>query len=265
MSTLDRVKARHEMLRATDARILTLDIERTPNLLAEWSLAPRKHRASLDAIVEVARINCVATKWYDERRPQAHTEWDHGYEGMLRSVYELLEQADWVIGFNSRSFDIKLLTAAFIEQGWGPPLPFDQVDLLTELRRVGKWESMKLDHICDRLLEERKLDHEGMQMWMQVMAGDEKARRKYVRYAKQDVILTERLFDRVRGWIRTPNINLIRNQRVAGCSTCGSDDQQKAGFRSLTTGKYRLFRCNVCGKVDRSTVSEERVYRRGAV
>ena len=89
-----------------------------------------------------------AAKWhgseeceYSSLRMVGHTP--SGQRKMLKEIYELLQDADVVVGYNSNSFDLKILNTEFLEQGWSQPSPYKTVDLLRVVRRKFRFTSNK--------------------------------------------------------------------------------------------------------------------------
>ncbi|NIV35232.1 MAG: hypothetical protein GWN58_38990, partial [Anaerolineae bacterium] len=54
-------------------------------------------------------------------------EWD--MEGMLEGAWELLDEADAVVHYNGKKFDIPTLNREFVKYGFTPPSPYKQIDL----------------------------------------------------------------------------------------------------------------------------------------
>jgi len=265
VSVLDRAIARQQLLRSTDARILTIDIETSPMQVWCWQLTGNDFIPP-DRIIEPGRVLCFAAKWYGGKSVMFHAEWQEpGPVGMARAAWELLDQADIVVGYNHRRFDLKWLNTLFLREQWGPPSPFDTIDLLPTMRQTFRFPSNSLDHVSRTLEIGHKVEHEGFKLWKLVMAGDRAAQRRMRHYNIHDVELTEQVYDEVRPFIKShPNVNLHRKERVSACDKCGSDDLERRGYRRLQTGAYALFRCRTCGGWSRATHAEERVHRRGA-
>jgi hypothetical protein len=71
------------------------------------------------------------------------------------------------------------------------------------------------------------------------------------KYNKQDVLLLEKVYDRLLPWIKShPNHNLFSGH---GCPNCGSGRLQKRGFTYTTTGTFQRFQCTDCGSWSKSS------------
>jgi hypothetical protein len=74
------------------------------------------------------------------------------------------------------------------------------------------------------------------------MKGDKKALDKMVRYNKQDVRLLERVYKKLRPYMRThPNENLFRFVKV--CPVCGSRKFKKQGYKYNRTSVRQQYQC----------------------
>ena len=249
----------------TNARILCLDIETRPILAYVWQLKADYIPPAM--IVDPGGVMCFAAKWFGE--PKIHFASDHhdGHESMLRQAWSLIDQADWIIGYNSRGFDLRHLRREFIVTGLGPPSPHRDIDLLPGIRARFKFPSNKLTEVATELGIGKKVEHSGWALWRDCMAGDDKAWALMRKYNKHDVVLTEETYCRVRAWLPNhPNINMHRDVRVSGCHVCGSDDLDDAGFKYAQTRAYKQFRCNVCGAYSQSTHHEPEMaqHRKGS-
>lgn len=236
-----------------DARmkILTLDIECMPNTVYVWDLRNNNY-ISPSQVVDYAHLACVAYKFLGEPVKFAVAP---KYEPMmtgpyytLRHLWEALDEADVVVTFNGKKFDIPRLNSAFKEAGFDAPSPYQQVDLYQLIRKTFYWPSMKLDEICKILLGDQKRGHEGLNLWIRCMNGDPDAWRIFQEYNEKDVLLTEELYLDIRGWLpNQPNALLYdENPEIRGCPTCGSGSFQRRGTRQLATGTYQQYQCNDC-------------------
>jgi transposase-like protein len=67
------------------------------------------------------------------------------------------------------------------------------------------------------------------------------------------VVLTERLYERVRPWIANHPSYAVRTGDLV-CPTCGATPDQgynRDGFRYTKTRAYQRYHCNRCGKWSR--------------
>ena len=235
----------------SNARIAVIDIEQRPALGYVWQQWDQNmHNPQ---VVEPVSMLCFANKWVGERGTEFHSvNGSKDAEAALRfdvayRAWSILDEADAVVTFNGDRYDIPHLNREFAAAGLGPPSPYKSIDLYKTAKRM-KWFSHKLDYVADQLRLGRKLETGGFQLWLDVMAGDEKAWRKFERYNRRDVVITEKLFLELLPWIKNPlNYNLFREEGE-GCPRCPSEKApQKRGFRYTPTAKYQRYYCTDCG------------------
>ena len=251
-------------LAARQPRLLTIDIETRPLTAHVWGI--REQNIGTNQIVDQGGVMCWAAKWHDEKRVMFSSDFHDGHNEMILRAWNLLDEADIVIGWNHRAFDLKHLQREFVLAGLGAPTPWQDVDLLQTVRRRFKFPSNKLDWVARELGIGAKLSHTGMDLWQRCMDGDERAWRLMKKYNIQDVKLTETLYDRLLGWVPNhPNINMLRAERISACSTCGSQNLEGVGVHVTATRAYERFRCKDCGAYSRTSHSDPRrtQHRRG--
>lgn len=248
-------------------KLLTVDIETTPNLAHVWQLWGQQN-IGLNQLMESSELLCAAYKWHDIDSTffiygPNYADVDPGNGWGLSDLYDAINLADAVITYNGKKFDIPRLNSAFIENGFDVPAPYHQIDLYQTVKRVFGWPSMKLDYVAGKLLGENKVKHEGHDLWVKCMAGDPDAWARMREYNMQDVVITEKLYDKLKPWIPNhPNVLLYEeNPAFRACPKCGSEHYQKRGFLAKITGTYQKYQCQDCKgwfsdnkRIDGSTV-----------
>ena len=188
-----------------------------------------------------------------------------GEKTMLRKIHKLLDDADVVVHYNGKKFDIPALNKEFITNGLTPPAPYKQIDLLTVSRSKFKFVSNKMDYVAQVLGLGQKVRHKGFQLWIDCMNGNKESWKVMESYNKQDVTLLEKLYTKMLPWIgKHPNFGLYTEEDNAAtlvCTHCGSKRYQRRGYSYTSTHKYPRYRCNDCGSWFRGNVSE---FKRGA-
>lgn len=173
-----------------------------------------------------------------------------GVDRMLQDIHDLLEEADAVVHYNGRKFDIPILYKEFIKHGITPPQPFHQIDLLETARRRFRFESNKLDYVAQFLGIGAKMQHKGMELWNECMEGDKKSWKTMEKYNKQDVLLLPCVYNKLLPWIQDhPNSSLyVANPDDVRpvCTNCGSHDVVKKGMEHLKTLSYQRYKCSNC-------------------
>ena len=233
----------------SDMKILTLDIETSPIDAYVWGLW--QQNVGLHGIKEPTRMLSWSAKWYGDDEVMYASEFHHGHKNMVKEAYRLVNEADAIVGWNSKNFDMKHLNREFVELGLAPPTSYHNIDLLLTARQNFKFPSNKLDYVAGVLLGEHKMDTGGFGLWVACMEGDGEAWDKMVDYNIEDVLLTERMYDRLQGWIKNhPNHALfVEDQDAPICRNCSSDHVISKGPEYDTTGvfAYQRYKCVDCG------------------
>ena len=230
--------------------ILTIDIETSPNLAHVWALW--NQNVGLSQLREASEVMCFAAKWYDEDDVIFYSGRDDGRDEMIRAAHDLLSEADIVVTYNGKKFDIPHLNREFIEVGLTPPAPFKQVDLYQTVRRQFRFPSNKLDYVAQKLELGAKTSHTGHQLWVDCLAGDDEAWALMQTYNEHDVILTEALYDRLLPWItQHPTVALFAPEVEPQCPACGGTSLQRRGQAYTSVSVYQRYQCNGCGKWSR--------------
>ena len=123
------------------------------------------------------------------------------------------------------------------------------------MRQQFALEARSLDFACQRLGLGGKRGHYSIAMARAAHGGDERAQRKMEAYNRGDVKATIDLWNRVRGLVHVPGLNLglyHRDDRLR-CSTCGHDalDVEVQDAATPQT-QYALYRCRKCHNLTRS-------------
>lgn len=224
-------------------KILVLDIETRPNLVWAWGLF--KQNISINQIVEPSTIMCWAAKWVGKKPVYFADERD---PDMMALLWDLLDEADVVVSYNGKRFDMPTINKEFVKRGWAPPSRYRQVDLLQTVRREFRFTSTKMDHVCRELGLGSKTQHSGMSLWKACMDGDKRAWGTMKKYNKQDVKLTEQLYNELLPWITNhPNWGMYVDSDNPVCPNCASDKIIKKGMQVTQTRTYQRYRCNGCG------------------
>lgn len=234
---------------ADGPKVLYLDIEMTPIVAYTWSLWPKA--IGINQMIEDPYMLCFGAKWAGSDTVVFKSVHHDGKEQMLRELHMLLDQAEVVSGWNSASFDSKHIKREFLENGFTPPSPWKELDLMREAKKQFRMPSNKLDYYAQKLGLGAKVQHGGFQLWIDCMAGDDKAWDLMREYQVQDVDLLPLLHEKLRPWIKNPTWGVHSDKD--GCARCGSTDAQKRGKYATDAGVYQRFQCNNCGGWFRGT------------
>lgn len=231
-------------------KILFLDIETSPNLVYVWGLWDQN--VAINQIVESGHTLCWAAQWQGEKEIMFSAIWKDGRRKMVKRIHDLLSEADIVVHYNGKRFDIPTLNKEFLLHGFTPPAPYKQVDLLEVVKKKFRFPSNKMDFIAQALEIGAKVEHKGMELWRGCMAGNKEDQAAMEEYNRQDVNLLSPIYTRVLPWVDNhPNVGLFVDTTEPVCSHCGSSHIQSRGPRKherTGVALYQRFQCQDCGK-----------------
>lgn len=235
-----------------DVKTLILDLETQPTKGYVWQMFD--NNLGLNQIVEPGKVISWAAKWYGDDDVYYSSINMTSHKNMVHEIWKMLNDADEVVGWNSNSFDLKLLNAAFAVYGFGPPSPYKKVDLMRTVKSQMKFLSNKLDFVSGQFGVGHKLEHEGFDLWVKIMNKDQDAWKRFEEYNIQDVLLTERMYEKLRGWI-TNGVNRSTHSNSFVCPICGGTHLQKRGTAPTTTMLYQRYQCMSCGAWPRERIA----------
>ncbi len=244
-------------------RIAVLDIERQ-SAIADgiWQLK-QSGWINPGQIIEPARTICFAWKWLNEPEVHFAAEWNGGHKKMVQKAWDVLDEADYIVGWNSRAFDVKHLRTEFITQGLTPPSPHKDIDLMVVAKRNFGFMSNRLSYVAEQLGAGAKLDNGGADLWrsLRTAKGAElkAAKAMMEAYNKQDVALTEEVYHIMLPWVDGLNVPIYNGTEEPACSNCGSTTLHYRGVQIAATRSYRRFQCQMCGKWGREVKCESAV------
>lgn len=220
------------------------DIETTPNLGYVWG----KWQQDVIEYETEWTMLCFAYKWLGERKVVAVGQNKFSEEILVRRLHSLFEEADIVIAHNGNSFDVKMCNAKFIEFGLDPPSFYKSIDTKLVAKRYFRFNSNKLDDLGNLLGLGRKIQTGGFQLWTGCMSGDRKSWDLMLKYNKQDVVLLEKVYLKMRPWMDNhPALNLLVDNLDA-CPKCGKGPLHKRGSRKYNkTTVVQRYKCTNCG------------------
>lgn len=241
-------------------KILILDIETSPMKAYVWKRW--KENISLDQTISEWFMISWSAKWLNSSEimgevltsEEAINEDDFR---IVKSLWLLLDEADIVIAHNGSRFDIPKINSRFIINGFPPPKPYRQIDTLITAKKVFGFSSNKLDALATYFNIPNKIKTD-FELWKKSIEGDKEALSYMLKYNKQDVIILEKVYLKLRPWIyKHPNINNING--INKCPFCGS---AKATIQdknyNLQVNSYPLYRCDDCHGFYRGTNKVEK-------
>ena len=170
---------------------------------------------------------------------------------VANSLHKLLNEADIVVAHYGDKFDLPWMRTCFLKHNLNPISSLQSIDTLKSAKKILRFKSNKLDYIAKSLGLEGKFET-GFQLWVRCQKGDPEALRSMTEYCDQDVLVLEKVYLKLRPYIRPhPNVALFYQDASHRCPTCGSDDlawEQNGKPHEYNTGTniFPAFQCNSC-------------------
>lgn len=237
---------------AMKTKVLLYDIETMANLAYVWG----KYEQDVVAYEKEWYMLSFAYKWLGEEKTHVVSLPDFktwkkdktNDKELVSTLWKLFDEADIIIAHNGNSFDQKKSNARFIVHGLPAPSPYRQIDTKLVAKRYFNFNSNKLDDLANVLGLGRKIKTGGFDLWLGCASGDINSWKMMCSYNKQDVILLEKVYLKLRGWIANhPSLGILTGERGL-CPACRSSKLQKRGFgvKGNSTKVQRL-QCQDCG------------------
>jgi hypothetical protein len=227
----------------TGPKILFIDIETKPIFAQVWALWDQN--VGLNQIQEDWSILSFCAKWkgsediiYRDLAGQADFEDD---SVLLGDLWSLLNEADFVVGQNSKRFDVKKINARLVLNGYPKPSTFRQIDTMEVAKRQFGFTSNKLEYMTDKLCKVyKKLPHKkfpGFMLWSECLKGNPEAWAEMKEYNVHDVLSLEELYDIISSWDnQLPNFDVYVDELL------DMSEWVEDGFHYSNLGKYKRYR-----------------------
>lgn len=236
------------------AKVLIYDIETAPNLGYIWA----KWQQNVLKFEREWFMLSFAYKWLGEKTTHvvALPDFD-GYDedrfndyNVVAALWDLFDEADITITHNGKNFDKGKAYARMIYHGMMPPNPTKEIDTCQVARRQFAFSGNSLKDLARFLGIANKGESGGLDTWFDCMDGDEAAWARMKKYNKQDVVVTEQLYLKLRPWIKShPNMSLyeknIRPEQCPRCLVAGC--LQGRGWQYSNVTKKHKYQCMNCG------------------
>lgn len=238
------------------AKILFFDLETSPIKSAVWSLW--NNNVGLNQIFNDWYLLSYCAIWadsstpmYKDKRDSAHTEDD---KELLKDLWKLLDEADFVIGHNIRKFDVKKLNARFILNGFTKPSTFRMIDTLEIAKESFAFTSNKLEYLTDKLCNQHKKSTHGkfagFSLWSECLKGNQEAWQEMEDYNIMDVLSNRELYEVLSPWSnKLPNLDVYTESEDL------SGEWAEDGYHYTNLGKYTRYRNTRTGQQRRGRVN----------
>lgn len=228
------------------ANRLFFDIETSPNIGLFWESGYQISVPS-ENIINERSVICICWKWSGEKKVHS-LAWDNNQSDkeMIENFIPIMNDASEVVAHNGNQFDIKWLRTRCIKHGI-PMMPnYTSLDTLKLAQKRFKFNSNRLDYISQFLGLGNKIKTD-YDLWKKVLLdNDRKALKQMIVYCKKDVILLEKIWNKLNPYVlASTNYARYTDQ----CPECSSSKVHIKGYR-ITASGYRKVQsqCQDCGK-----------------
>lgn len=245
-------------MQARKLGILIYDIEVSPAL--GWFYPPL-YKTNVFRVEQHQILMSISWAWYGEvdkkGKPIVHNAKLNDYKTrykadklddyeLTKKLHEILNQAEIVVGHNSRRFDNKMANTFFMKHGLGPTSPYKTVDTLSDAKGYFRYTSNKLDEISKQRGSQGKTAIRVGDLWYDCLVnGNPKSWKLMQEYNDQDIVETYNRYEEQRPYIRNhPNMGVYLQQQGV-CAHCGkSGTLQSRGESPRVNGMVRQYWCN---------------------
>jgi len=233
-------------------RLLFWDLETALAQVGTFSLWERGGlRIPHENILSEGYIVCASWKWAGEKKVHSVATTDraanykknpHDDTFVVKTLYNVLLQADVLVAHNGDQFDTKYFATRALAAGLPPLPPIPSVDTLKVAKSRFRFTSNRLAYLGPFLGLGEKL-HTSPGLWMRVLRGDRTAVEEMRRYNKQDVLLLEAVFEKLRPFVKLSTVSADPGE----CPRCGGANLQRRGVFRTAAREYQRFQCTSCG------------------
>lgn len=247
-------------------KILCLDIETAPMLTYLWRLWIQ---GGVNHVMQESSTYILswAAKWVGDSEVMSDAlcyspDYVPGMESdtyMLQGIWDLLDEADFVVAHNGDKFDIKHLNTQFLLAGFNPPAPYRQIDTLKMVKRTFAFDSNRLDYLLRKLFGRTKADSGGFETWRECILGNMDAWETLIRYNREDVEDLEDVYLTIRAWDKShPSVATGEGRSGQPCCTvCGSENLRPTNRTAKSNvSRFPVLRCGDCGATVRTRTSD---------
>jgi len=227
------------------------DIETSLQPVAVFQLA-NNDWIQPEALLSERYIICAAWKWAGESKVHSVSVLDdakryrknpHDDKHVVKVLSDVLSQADVIVHHKGDTFDRPYVNGRILSHGLKALPPINSIDTYKVAKANFFLNSNSLNYLGKYLGVGQKI-HTNHSLWLRVLNGEAKAVREMVAYNKGDVVLLEKVFNKLRPYVSNHfNRGLLGG---TGCPRCGSKDVQSRGFHRAISRVYRRFQCQKC-------------------
>ena len=232
-------------------KILLYDLETSLETAAIFALKDNDWIDPSNLLTE-RYVICASWKWLGEGEVHSVSVLDdvkryaanpHDDRHVVETLHAIMQTADVIIAHNGDGFDKRYLDTRSLQLGLDPLPPITSIDTYKIAKQKFLFNSNSLNYIAKYLgLGEKIQTSKGL--WLRVLNGDAKAIVDMEIYNRQDVVLLEAVFNRLRPYCPAHvNRELFGVADGLACPRCGSTNVQSRGVHRAITKTYQRFQC----------------------
>lgn len=247
----------------SSVRMLFFDIETRQLTLEGFDLFNQNF--SLDQIVEDWTILSFSAKWHDSDEVMYYDVSEMTEDDLLEKIYQLFEEAHFIVAHNGKRFDMKKVRARMITRGFLPHSPVRVIDTYQIVRKEFGFTSNKLEYLTNLLCKRNKKSKHnrfpGFLLWREFVRGNPEAIKEMREYNIVDVTSLQEMYEIIAPWSSTlPNFAVYTDE-VTEEDEWEETEQfvytnlgKYQQYRNKKTGQYRRGRVNLLSKEKRASL-----------
>lgn len=229
-------------------RILFFDIETRQMTLEGFGLFNQNF--SLEQIAEDWSILSFSAKWFDSDEVMYYDVSEMTEDALLDKLYDLFEEADFLVAHNGKRFDLKRVRARLVARGFKPHSPVRMIDTLLIARKEFAMTSNKLQYLTNLLCKNNKKSSHakfpGFMLWREFIRGNPEAIQEMRDYNIVDVTSLQELYEIIAPWSSDLPVFEVYEDKLSDMQ-----DWEDVGFIYTNLGKYVKYRNKVTGQYRR--------------
>lgn len=233
-------------------RILVFDLETAHSVVAAFDRFDVNIQHD-NVIEEGGQIVSAAWSWVGEDKIYSSVmtpdEAIHRDDSrVIADLFDAFEESDVVTAHFGKGFDMKVFKTRLALNSYPMHKAVKVVDT-KQIASTMKFNSNKLDSLCDYFGIERKKPTGGIKLWIDCLNGDKEALKTMQEYNIQDVKILKQLYLYLRPFDKNPpNLGMYYNDGMQHCPSCGSIELSTTGNTSSTNlQSYQEILCMDCG------------------
>lgn len=243
------------------AKVLFLDIETAPNIVAHWACG-YKQTVSPESLIQERFMISAQWSWNGSKIIEGKLSNIKKADDkqLIKTLSKELRKADIIVGHNVKKFDARWIEGRALLNGLPPTgAPFiPTIDTMRLAKQAFALNSYKLDYIAKALGIGQKIKT-SYNDWMDVLVNKDMSRAEFLlKYGKEDVSLNRKVFYKLLPFVKLPmNLAALMHGNADFCA-CGSVKVYVHSYRTTKAGTlYRRFRCEDCGSIHQAEVKME--------